>query len=122
MSKKPSRFRQVRTLATEARETLKRTDSGLVTLILVVVVLYFAREVFVLLALAALLAFVLAPPANRLERLGMKRTPAALLVIVLSLAAVAVMGWVLLGQIYSLAVELPQYQQKRGREGRFAPS
>ena len=81
------------------------------TLILVVVVLYFAREVFVPLALAALIAFVLTPPAHRLERWGMKRTPAALLVIVLSLAAVAVLGWVLLGQIYSLAVEFPQYQQ-----------
>src|SRR5580658_2493230 len=81
------------------------------TVILVVVVLYFAREVFVPLALAALIAFVLTPAAHRLERWGMKRTPAALLVIVLSLATVAVLGWVLLGQIYSLAVEFPQYQQ-----------
>jgi predicted PurR-regulated permease PerM/GAF domain-containing protein len=95
----------------EARDNLKRTDSALMTVILVVVVLYFAREVFVPLALAALIAFVLTPAAHRLERWGMKRTPAALLVIVLSLAAVAVLGWVLLGQIYSLAVEFPQYQQ-----------
>jgi len=95
----------------EARENLKRPDSALLTGILIVVVLYFAREVFVPLALAGLIAFVLAPAANRLERFGMRRTPAALLVIVLSLATVAVLGWVLLGQIYSLAVELPQYQQ-----------
>ncbi len=98
-------------MLSEARESLKRPDSALMTGILVVVVLYFAREVFVPLALAALIAFVLAPAANRLERCGIKRTPAALLVIILSLAAVAVLGWVLLGQIYSLAVELPQYQQ-----------
>jgi predicted PurR-regulated permease PerM len=95
----------------EARENLKHPDSALLTGILIVVVLYFAREVFVPLALAALIAFVLAPAANRLERFGMRRTPAALLVIVLSLATVAVLGWVLLGQIYSLALELPQYQQ-----------
>jgi predicted PurR-regulated permease PerM len=96
----------------EARENLKHhPDSALLTGILIVVALYFAREVFVPLALAALIAFVLAPAANRLERCGIKRTPAALLVIVLSLATVAVLGWVLLGQIYSLAVELPQYQQ-----------
>jgi predicted PurR-regulated permease PerM/GAF domain-containing protein len=95
----------------EARENLKHPDSTLLTGILIVVALYFAREVFVPLALAGLIAFVLAPAANRLERLGMRRTPAALLVIILSLATVAVLGWVLLGQIYSLAVELPQYQQ-----------
>ena len=98
-------------MLSEARENLKHPDSALLTGILIVVVLYFAREVFVPLALAALLAFVLAPAANRLERFGMRRTPAALLVIVLSLATVAVLGWVLLGQIYSLALELPQYQQ-----------
>jgi predicted PurR-regulated permease PerM/GAF domain-containing protein len=95
----------------ETGETLKRTDSAFFTGILVVAVLYFAREVFVPLALAGLIAFVLAPGAQRLERLGMKRTPAALLVILLSLAGMAVLGWVLLGQIYSLAVEIPQYQQ-----------
>jgi predicted PurR-regulated permease PerM/GAF domain-containing protein len=98
-------------MLSEARENLKHPDSALLTGILIVVVLYFAREVFVPLALAALIAFVLAPAANWLERRGMRRTPAALLVIILSLATVAVLGWVLLGQIYSLAVELPQYQQ-----------
>lgn len=98
-------------MLSEARENLRHPDSTLLTGILIVVVLYFAREVFVPLALAALIAFVLAPAANRLERWGMRRTPAALLVIILTLATVAVLGWVLLGQIYSLAVELPQYQQ-----------
>jgi predicted PurR-regulated permease PerM/GAF domain-containing protein len=95
----------------EARDALKRTDSALMTGILVVAVLYFAREVFVPLALAGLIAFVLAPAATRLERWGMKRTPAALLVILVSLAGIAVLGSVLLGQIYSLAVDFPQYQQ-----------
>jgi predicted PurR-regulated permease PerM len=95
----------------ETRENLKTTDSALVTGILVAAVLYFAREVFIPLALAGLLAFFLASPATRLERWGMKRTPAALLVILLSLAGVGALGWVVLEQIYNLAVELPQYQQ-----------
>ncbi len=95
----------------DVRDTLKPPDSALFTGILVVAVLYFAREVFVPLALAALVAFVLAPAAQRLERLGMRRTPAALLVILCSLAGVAVVGWVLLGQVYNLAGEIPQYQQ-----------
>ena len=95
----------------EVRDNLKRPDSALIPGILIVAVLYLAREVFVPLALAALIAFVLAPAAVRLERLGLKRAPAALLVILLSLAGTAVLGWVLLGQIYSLVVEFPQYRQ-----------
>jgi predicted PurR-regulated permease PerM/GAF domain-containing protein len=95
----------------EAHDHLKRADSPLFNGILVVAALYLAREVFVPLALAGLIAFVLAPAAVRLERFGLKRTPAALLVILCSLAAVAVLGWALLGQVYSLAVEFPQYQQ-----------
>ena len=95
----------------ETGDNLKTTDSALVTGILVAAVLYFAREVFIPFALAGLLAFFLASPATRLERWGMKRTPAALLVILLSLAGVGALGWVVLGQIYNLAVELPQYQQ-----------
>ena len=98
-------------MLTDGRESLKRPDSAFLTGIAVVAVLYFAREVFVPLALAALIAFVLAPGASRLERLGLRRTPAALIVIFLSLAGVAVLGWVLLGQIYNLAGEIPQYQQ-----------
>jgi predicted PurR-regulated permease PerM len=90
---------------------VKRTDSALVTGILVMALLYFAREVFIPLALAGLLTFFLAPAAIRLERWGVRRIPAALLVIFLSLSAVGALGWILLGQIYSLAVELPQYQQ-----------
>ena len=93
------------------REPLLGTNHSLFTGTLVLVVLYFAREVFVPLALAGLLAFLLAPAAGCLERWKIKRAPAALLVIFLSLAGVAILGWMVLGQIYSLAVELPQYQE-----------
>jgi predicted PurR-regulated permease PerM len=95
----------------ETREKLKGTDNALLTGILVTGVLYFAREVFIPLALAGLLAFLLAPAATRLERWGMKRAPAALMVILLSVAGIGALGWVVLEQIYSLAIELPQYQQ-----------
>jgi len=73
--------------------------------------IYFGREVFVPLALAGLLSFLLVPASAMLERLGFPRAPSALLVVFLSLAAVATLGWVMLGQVYSLAVELPQYEQ-----------
>lgn len=41
----------------------------------------------------------------------MRRTPAGLLVVFLSLVAVTALGWIMLGQIYNLAVELPQYKE-----------
>lgn len=95
----------------ERQDRRKSPYNRLAGVILAVAILYFGREVFIPLALAGLLAFLLAPIATRLERTGLPRTPAVLLVITLSLAAVSALGWVVLGQIYNLAVELPQYQQ-----------
>ena len=98
-------------IVSEAREKLKGQDSSLLPAILVMATLYFGREVFVPLALAALLSFLLVPVSALLERWGMRRTPAGLVVVFLSLVAVTTLGWIMLGQIYNLAVELPQYQQ-----------
>ena len=98
-------------IVSEAREKLKAPDSSLLPAILVMATLYFGREVFVPLALAALLSFLLVPVSALLERWGMRRTPAGLLVVFLSLVAVTALGWVMLGQIYNLAVELPQYKE-----------
>ena len=98
-------------MLSEPNQNLRRNENALLTGILMVAVLYFARDVFVPLALAGLMAFVLAPAALRLERWGMRRVPASLLVIFLSLASVAVLGWVLTGQIYGLATDLPRYRQ-----------
>ena len=95
----------------DRRDRRKEGGSSLLIGFLLLGVLYFAREVFIPLALAGLVAFLLAPVANRLERWGLQRTLAGLLVIGLSFASVAAVGWVVLGQVYNLAVELPQYQQ-----------
>lgn len=73
--------------------------------------LYFGREVFVPLALAGLLSFLLVPASILLERWGLPRAFASLLVVFLSLASVATLGWVMLNQVYNLAIELPQYEQ-----------
>jgi predicted PurR-regulated permease PerM len=98
-------------IVSEAREKLKVPDSSLLPAILVMATLYCGREVFVPLALAALLSFLLVPVSALLERWGMRRTPAGLLVVFLSLVAVTALGWIMLGQIYNLAVELPQYKE-----------
>jgi predicted PurR-regulated permease PerM len=98
-------------IVSEAREKLKVPGNSLLPAVLVMATLYFGREVFVPLALAALLSFLLVPVSALLERWGIRRTAASLFVVLLSLVAVASLGWIMLGQIYNLAVELPQYQQ-----------
>jgi predicted PurR-regulated permease PerM len=97
--------------ASEAPGKSKRADGALLTCILVLAVLYFGREVFIPLALAGLLAFLLAPVAGFFEKWGIGRTPSTLLVIVVAAIGAAALGWVMLGQIYNLAVELPQYRE-----------
>jgi predicted PurR-regulated permease PerM len=55
---------------TEASGKSRRADGALLTCILVLAILYFGREVFIPLALAGLLAFLLAPAADSFENLG----------------------------------------------------
>ena len=98
-------------MITATKERQDHGTSGLVTGILILALLYFGREVFIPFALAGLLAFLLAPMATGLERVGIPRTPSALLVIAVTFSLLTVGGWVVMGQIYNLAVELPQYQQ-----------
>ena len=77
--------------------------------VLVIVVLYWAQAVFVPIALAALLAFVLSPPVNWLER-WLGRIPAVLIVVTLVFVVLGLAGWGLARQMNSLADDLPRYR------------
>jgi len=57
---------------------------GLLIAALVIVGLYFGREILIPLALAVLLGFLLDPAVTRLHRWGMPRLAAALLVVAVS--------------------------------------
>src|SRR5690349_9414258 len=71
--------------------------------------LYFARELLIPLALAALLTFLLAPLVSRLER-WLGRVLSVLVVVALILTATGVTGWVLTRQLVDLAAKLPDYK------------
>jgi len=81
------------------------------SIIVVIGVLYWGREVFIPIALATLLSFLLAPPMIRLQRWGVGKTLSALLVVVIAFSALALICWAGLGQAYTLAQELPAYRQ-----------
>lgn len=88
------------------------TSSDLLTLISVIVViavLYFAREIVIPLALAVLLSFLLTPVVAQLEKLRLGRIPAVLMVLVFALALVVAGGWGLAGQLTEIVDHLPDY-------------
>src|SRR5215472_12716400 len=80
-------------------------------LLVVISALYLGREVLIPIALALLLSFLLTPAMVWMQRWGLGKTFAALLVILLTFVALGIASWIVAGQAYNLATELPQYRQ-----------
>jgi predicted PurR-regulated permease PerM len=86
------------------------TFSPLLWLAGIILILYFAREVLIPLALALTLNFLLTPMVARLQRLKMRRVLAVAIVMLVSGAVVAGMGWVVSDQVLQVASNLPKYR------------
>jgi predicted PurR-regulated permease PerM len=82
----------------------------LASIVLVIGSLYWARAVFVPLALALMLTFLLQPVVAMLHRWGLSYAPAAALVVLLLALLIGAIGWVAVTQLSNLASELPRYQ------------
>lgn len=76
----------------------------------IVVALYVGQEIFAPLALALLLTIAALPAAEWLERRGVPRIPAVLLVLLLVLGLFGGLAYVVLTQALALAAELPAYE------------
>ena len=79
--------------------------------VVAVAALYFGRDVFVPLAVAILLSFVLAPLVLRLRRLHIARVPSVLIAVVIAFVVIAGIGAIMGTELAGLAKNLPQYQQ-----------
>jgi len=77
--------------------------------LMLVVTLYFGKEVLLPVTLALLLAFILAPLVDLLTRLRFGRVPSVLLGVVFALGVVVAIGSVIGAQIATLSDDLPQY-------------
>lgn len=86
------------------------THSPLIWLAGVILILYFARDVLVPLALALTLNFLLAPMVMWLQRRRMPRGLAVAVVMLLTSAAVVGMSWVVADQLLQVASDLPKYR------------
>src|SRR2546430_14819447 len=79
-------------------------------LALVVCALYFGREIFVPIAIAILLSFVLSPPILLLRRWGVNRVVSVLVIVFTALVIAFSVSAVLTRQVSELAVDRPKYQ------------
>jgi predicted PurR-regulated permease PerM len=82
----------------------------LVAAVVVVAALYFAKAILLPLGLAILLSFLLTPLANRLERLGLRRIPSTLLVVLLLFAGLGGLGYLVTSQLLELIDQWPKYR------------
>ena len=94
-------------------EELMALLSAVATAILTVIIismLYFGRDIFVPVALAILLSFVLAPLVGILQRIHVPRGLAVVSVVVVAFMLIFTMGSLLAAQLTQLAGDLPRYQ------------
>jgi predicted PurR-regulated permease PerM len=77
---------------------------------LVIAALYVGREVFVPVALAILLSFVLAPLIRLLQKVRVPRALAVIGVVLLAFAGITALATVMATQVTQLAGDLPRYQ------------
>jgi predicted PurR-regulated permease PerM len=78
--------------------------------VVIVAVLYFAREVVIPIVLAVLLSFLLAPAVRRLQRLRVGRIASVTFTVFIAFLAILGFGGIVVQEISSLAQELPSYR------------
>jgi predicted PurR-regulated permease PerM len=81
-----------------------------VTAVVVISALYFARVILVPLALAVLFTFLLTPLAGALERIHFPRFLAIFLVVGVAIAAFGGVGWTVGNQVLEVTNQLPSYK------------
>lgn len=74
--------------------------------------LYFAQDVLIPLTLAVMFSFLLATPADWLERHRIGRVPSVLIVVAVATALLCALTFVVGRQVYALADSLPNYKDK----------
>jgi predicted PurR-regulated permease PerM len=80
------------------------------TVLAVVAILYFAKDVLLPLAIAVLLTFALAPISSRLRKLGLPRIIAVVTTVVLAFFILILFGLIVAWQVAEVAQDLPTYQ------------
>lgn len=75
-----------------------------------IALLYFGREIFVPLALAFVLSFLLTPLVSWFQKIRLGRVPAVLIVMTLCFGMTVFVGWKLAGQLVEITNHLTEYR------------
>jgi predicted PurR-regulated permease PerM len=75
-----------------------------------IALLYFGREIFIPVALAFVLSFLLTPLVSWFQKLRIGRVPAVLVVMALCLAMTVFVGWKVGAQLVEITAHLPEYR------------
>ena len=81
------------------------------TLVATLAVLYLAKEIFIPLAFALALSFILAPLVTWLQRIHLGRVPSVLIVMIAVVASTAAVSWMVANQLIDVADHLPAYRE-----------
>jgi predicted PurR-regulated permease PerM len=114
MSAQPSmRATQLQEKSAQIRLTQRRGTAliNMAVAALIIAALYFGREIFVPVALAVLLSFVLAPFVIRLHSWRIPRLASVLIAVFFGFAIIFSLGGLMVSQATHLAAKLPAYQQ-----------
>ena len=87
------------------------TDEPVILLAMVLLGLYFAREVLIPLAMALTLNFLLTPAVIFFEKLRVKRVSSVVLVVFITSAVAGGVGFIVTRQLMGVVNELPKYRQ-----------
>src|ERR1700687_1591503 len=93
-----------------ARTTIMRAAAAAVTTAIIIGTLYLGREIFVPIAMAILLSFVLAPLVVLLQRWRCPRAISVVGVVLLAFMSLFSLGGIIATQMAELAGDLPRYQ------------
>ena len=86
--------------------------SGTFIAVVVIAALSWGRVIFIPLALAIFLTFVLSPLASQLQHWGLGHIPSVAVVVALTILVLAFVSWVVIQQARSLLAELPDHTEE----------
>ena len=95
--------------AIPTRQTALNVLAGTVVSVVIVACLYWAQSIFIPLALAIYLSFLLGPLVNWFERKGIHRVAAVLGTMLLTVVLLGGMVWLITSQVTGLVDRLPRY-------------
>jgi predicted PurR-regulated permease PerM len=81
-----------------------------IAFVLAIAALYFGRTVFIPLALALVLSFLLTPFVSLLEKIRFRRVPSVIVVVIVAFALIGFGSWEVAGQLVEIMVRIPDYK------------